>query len=43
MATTYKEAQEMAELSKKFNVPLLVNFETSWYESTYEAKKTFRN
>ena len=39
MATTYKEAQEMAELSKKFNVPLLVNFETSWYESTYEAKK----
>jgi predicted dehydrogenase len=39
MATTYKEAQEMEELSKKFNVPLLVNFETSWYESTYEAKK----
>lgn len=43
MATTYEEAQEMVELSKKFNVPLLVNFETSWYESTYEAKKLLEN
>ena len=38
MATSYKEAIEMARLSKKFNVPLLINFETSWYETTYEAK-----
>ena len=39
MATSYKEAIEMAKLSKKFNVPLLINFETSWYETTYEAKR----
>ena len=39
MATNYEDAQEMTTLSKRFNVPLLVNFETSWYESTYEAKK----
>ena len=39
MATSYNEALEMARLSKKHEVPLLINYETSWYESTYEAKK----
>ena len=39
MATSYNEALEMARLSKKYEVPLLINYETSWYESTYEAKK----
>ena len=39
MATTYEDAMEMAALSKKHNVPILINFETSWYESTYEAKR----
>ena len=38
MATNYEEALEMAKISKKFDTPLLINFETSWYESTYEAK-----
>ncbi|MFQ3340390.1 MAG: putative dehydrogenase [Flavobacteriaceae bacterium] len=39
MATSYEEALEMARLSEKHGVPLLINYETSWYESTYEAKK----
>ena len=34
MATNYNEALEMARLSKKHEVPLLINYETSWYEST---------
>ena len=39
MATTYEDAMEMAALSKKHNVPILINYETSWYESIYEAKR----
>ena len=38
MATSYEDALEMSKLSKKYNVPILINYETSWYESTYEAK-----
>ena len=41
MATSIDDAQEMADLVKKYKVPLLINYETSWYESTYEAKKLF--
>jgi len=43
MATTYEDALEMAVLSKKYNVPILINYETSWYESTYETKKMVDN
>ncbi len=39
MATSYQDAVEMDKLAKKYRVPLLINYETSWYESTYEAKK----
>lgn len=38
MATTYEDALKMAALSKQYSVPLLINYETSWYASTYEAK-----
>ena len=38
MATNYNEAKEMAEIVKNYKTPLLVNYETSWYETTYEAK-----
>jgi len=38
LATSYKDAQQMVQLSEKHQVPLLVNYETSWYESTYETK-----
>lgn len=38
LATSYAEAQEMTEIIKKHQTPLLINYETSWYETTYEAK-----
>lgn len=38
MAASYEDALKMADLAEKYQVPLLVNYETSWYESTYEAK-----
>ena len=38
LATSYSDAQEMVRLSEKHQTPLLVNYETSWYESTYETK-----
>ena len=38
MATNYNEAKEIAEIIENYKTPLLVNYETSWYETTYEAK-----
>ena len=43
LATTLKDAEEMASLSKKYNTPLIVNYETSWYDSTYAAKNLLIN
>ncbi len=37
MATRYEDAERMVELSRQYEVPLLVNYETSWYKSTYET------
>jgi predicted dehydrogenase len=34
LATTYKQALRMDTLSKKYNIHLLTNFETSWYPTT---------
>jgi predicted dehydrogenase len=34
LATTTKDAEEIAALSKRYNVPVLTNFETSWYPTT---------
>lgn len=34
LATTIKDAHEIAALSKRYNVPVLTNFETSWYPTT---------
>jgi predicted dehydrogenase len=39
LATSYEDAKKMAALAKKHQVPLLINYETSWYETTYEAKR----
>jgi predicted dehydrogenase len=39
MATSLEAAEKMAELSRRHNTPLLVNYETSWYESTYETQR----
>ena len=37
LASSLKEALQMDSIVKKYNVPLLTNFETSWYPSTFEA------
>jgi predicted dehydrogenase len=37
IAATYEDAQKMAAIAAKNKTLLLVNYETSWYESTYEA------
>ncbi|MGZ5254620.1 MAG: Gfo/Idh/MocA family protein [Flavitalea sp.] len=42
LATTVKDAEEIAALSKKYNVLILTNFETSWYpttDKTYELTR----
>tara|TARA_R110002049_G_scaffold309206_1_gene518561 strand:+ start:20731 stop:21798 length:1068 start_codon:yes stop_codon:yes gene_type:complete len=38
LATTLKDAQEMAKLSRKNNTLLLTNFETTWYGSNQTLK-----
>lgn len=38
MATSYQDALKMTHLAKTYQVPLLINYKTSWYESTYEAQ-----
>ncbi|MEK9612972.1 MAG: Gfo/Idh/MocA family oxidoreductase [Flavobacteriaceae bacterium] len=43
LATNYEEAKKMAAIAKKHQVPLLINYETSWYETTYEAKRLLDN
>ena len=37
LGSNYLEAMQMDSIVKKYNVPLLTNFETSWYPSTFEA------
>jgi predicted dehydrogenase len=37
LASTQSEVLQMDSIVKKYNVPLLTNFETSWYPSTFEA------
>ena len=39
MATSLEAAEKMSELSRRHNTALLVNYETSWYESTYETQR----
>jgi predicted dehydrogenase len=37
LATTYPDAQRMAQLARKHNVQLLTNYETTWYGSNHRA------
>jgi predicted dehydrogenase len=37
LATTVKDAERMAELTKKYHIHLLTDFETSWYSSTAKS------
>lgn len=41
LATTYKDAQEMAALAKKYNVKILTNYETSWYASNQYVQQLY--
>jgi predicted dehydrogenase len=43
LASNLKEALEIEMLSKKYNTPILTNFETSWYPSTFEAFRLIKD
>jgi len=43
LSVNYNIAKEMAFLAKKYKINLLVNYETSWYESTYYSKTLLDN
>lgn len=36
LATTWKDANKIAELSRKYKVPVLTNYETTWYFSNQQ-------
>jgi len=38
LSVNYEIAKEMNFLAEKYNIHLLVNYETSWYESTYHSR-----
>lgn len=39
LATTVEDAEAIAALSKKYNVPVLTNYETTWYPSNTAAEE----
>ncbi len=41
LATTYKDAQEMAALARKYNTQVLTNYETSWYSSNQHVQQLY--
>ncbi len=43
LATSYQDAKKIEALSLKYGTPVLTNYETSWYETTYEAKQMMDN
>lgn len=43
LATNVKDAERMAQLSRKYNTLLLTNYETTWYPSNQEAFKRVKN
>src|SRR5690348_7227272 len=40
LAATWQQAQEIEQLSKKYNDMVLVNFETTWYPSYHDVYNT---
>jgi len=38
IAASFKEAKAIDSIQKKYSVPVITNYETSWYNSTYAAK-----
>ncbi|MCH5688076.1 Gfo/Idh/MocA family oxidoreductase [Niabella sp. W65] len=43
LATTVKDAEEIAALSKEYNTMVLTNYETTWYGSNQEIYKRVKN
>lgn len=43
LATTYKDAQEIAALAKKNDIKVLTNFETSWYASNQHVQQLYED
>lgn len=39
LAATVEEAKKIERLYEQYKTPILTNYETSWYDSTYEARK----
>jgi len=43
LAATWQQAQEIEQLSKKYNDMVLVNFETTWYPSYHDVYNTIES
>ena len=43
LATTVKEADRMAQLARQYDIPLLTNYETTWYPTNQEAYKRIKS
>lgn len=43
LAVSLEHAKKMEALSKKYNIHLLINYETTWYPTTHEAYKLVEN
>jgi predicted dehydrogenase len=43
LATTVKDAERIAELSRQYKVPVLTNYETIWYSSNQEIYKLVKD
>lgn len=42
LATTVKQAERMAQLARQYKIPLLTNYETTWYPTNQEAYKRIK-
>ncbi|WP_245645568.1 Gfo/Idh/MocA family protein [Niabella ginsenosidivorans] len=42
LATTYKDAQEIADLAKRYGIKVLTDFETSWYASNQYVRNSYK-
>ncbi len=43
LATTYKDALEIAALAKRYGIKVLTNFETSWYASNQYVRSCYKD
>ncbi|MCF3109681.1 Gfo/Idh/MocA family oxidoreductase [Niabella sp. CC-SYL272] len=43
LATTYRDAQEITTLAKRYGIKVLTNFETSWYASNQYVRNCFKD